>query len=255
MAARPKTKPWLTNALTREAVSPDLDWLIGRLAALNPTGANEHPDVVSNHAHEIRGRWWSWRSRDGNYAIRITGDVRPRAKPIPADAGATKELERLLRAAQGRTDKRWSTTWLGVSGKTHRLIGWPPVPPVVEGERVNLAVRHRWVNVRGAHAIMPTRADAVQLIEAALRKHKANPIAERRKAKPDDLANDFVFAVCRAYRVLTGRRGDNTWSDESDSGLFALCRDIHARWEAKALTVTRIRSVIASARYRVAFKK
>ena len=90
VAARPKTKPWLTNALTREAVSPDLDWLIDRLAALNPAGANEHPDVVSNHAHEIRGRWWSWRSRDGNYAIRITGDVRPRAKPIPADAGTPR---------------------------------------------------------------------------------------------------------------------------------------------------------------------
>jgi hypothetical protein len=145
--------------------------------------------------------------------------------------------------------------WLGVSGKTHRLIDWPPVPPIVEGKRANLAVRHRWVNLSGVHAIMPTCADAVPLIEAALRKHKAIPIAERRKAQPDDLANDLAFAVCVAYRDLTGRRGDNTWSDQSDSSLFALSRNIHARWAAKAISVTRIRSVIASDRYRAAFKK
>jgi hypothetical protein len=266
VGARPKTKPWVTNALTREAVSPDLAWLINRLATLNPRGALDRADVISYHTHEIRGRWWSWRWPDGNYAIRITGDVRPRTKPIPVNAGVTKELERLLRAAQGRSDKQWSMVWLGVSGTTHRLIDWPPVPPVIRREvnsdgklvrfeRANLAVRHRWVSVRGVHAIMPTRADAVPLIKAALRKHKAIPIAERRKAKPDYLANDLAFAVCVAYRDLTGRRGDNTWSDQSDSGLFALCRDIHSRWGAKALTITRVRSVIASDRYRAAFKK
>jgi hypothetical protein len=90
VGARPKTKPWVTNALTREAVSPDLDWLIDRLAVLNPVRAKDHPDVVSYHAHQIRGYWWDWRLRDGNYAIRIKGDVRPGAKPIPVNAGVNQ---------------------------------------------------------------------------------------------------------------------------------------------------------------------
>ena len=76
-----KPKPWVTNALTGEKVSPDVDWLINRLAALNPA-ANDRPDVIDYHAHQICGYWLTWRWRGDTHAIEIRGTQRPRAERV-----------------------------------------------------------------------------------------------------------------------------------------------------------------------------
>ena len=44
----------------------------------------------------------------------------------------------------------------------------------MELEQANYTVNHRRIAVRGEWAIMPTRADALPLIEAALRKREGN---------------------------------------------------------------------------------
>lgn len=47
MKARPKPdERWAKNALTGEEVSREVDWLIDRLAALNPLAAKDRPRVV-----------------------------------------------------------------------------------------------------------------------------------------------------------------------------------------------------------------
>ena len=70
---------------TGAAISPDLAWLIDRLAALNPTGAKDHPAVAEHHAHQIRGHWLAWRWRGDTTAIKIRGTQRPYAKRVTAD--------------------------------------------------------------------------------------------------------------------------------------------------------------------------
>ena len=77
-------------------------------------------------------------------------------------------------------------------------------------------------------AIMPTRADALPLIEAALRKHEAIPASDRKKRQGDALANEVVRAVAVAYFDLTGQRGLywNVARDGYRGGLLDLGRDI-----------------------------
>lgn len=237
---RPKTKTsWVTNATTGKEVSPNLDWLIERLASLNPQAAKERPDVIDHHAHQIYGRWLSLRWRGDNAAIKIRGTQRPYAKRVAAKSGTKKELKRLLTAAMGTSDKRFLTAWLGVSSKTLGMVDWNPGP------------QQKWrggfeIVVRGHHAIMPTRADAVPLIEDAIREHEATPAEDRRKRKPDDLADDLVRAVAVAYRDLTGERGF-IWNDvlvRHQGGLVDLGRDIDDRFGGTALfTVDRIKNI------------
>ena len=270
MESRPKPKPWVTNALTGETVSPNIDWLIDRLAALNPPedrlgdynaharAVAYHAHVIDSHAHQAYGQWLSWRWRGDTTAIEIRGTQRPYAKRLPVKVSTERELKRLLRVAQGRSDKRWQTAWLGVSGETHRLIGWPPVirrdhseGRLVRFER-DVAANSRPVSVRGLEAIMPTRADALSLIEAALRKHEAAPGTDRQKRQRDALADDVVRAVAIAYFDLTGKRG-LSWDDVRGShkgGLLDLGRDIEARFGGTGLfTVRRIKFIFETLEY------
>jgi hypothetical protein len=248
--------PGSTSNGPGEAVSPDFAWLIDRLAALNPPGAIDRPAVVEYRAHQIRGYWLTWHRRGDNAAIKITGRQRPYAVRVDADRGTANELKRLLRAAKDKSDKRWQTAWLGVSSKTHGLV-WNPVPPVtrreinsegtlVRFERADVGVSHRRVSVRGLEAIMPTRADALPLIEVALRKHEAIPAAERRKRQGDELADDICRAVAVAYRDLTGKAGI-TWNvvaEEYEGGLFDLAHGIEARFGGGLFSVDRLRKNI-----------
>ena len=195
-----------------EKDSPDFKRLRNWLVALNPLASKDRPAVVEYHAHQIRGHWLTYRYRGDNAAIEIRGRQRPRAVRVGTERGTANELRRLLRAARGKSDKRWVTAWLGVSSKTHGLIGWKPWLPcpgfeiVVRGKpahfRADLAASHRRVSVRWLHAIMPTRADAVPRIAAALARLEAMPAAERRKRERDTLADDVVRAVRMAQRVM-----------------------------------------------------
>jgi hypothetical protein len=229
VASRPKPKPWVTNALTGEKVSPDVDWLIDRLAAINPA-ANDLPDVIDSHAHQIYGHWVTWRRRGDTTAIEIRGTQRPYAKRVDAKGSIKDELERLLTVARGRSDKRWITGWLGVTSKTLGLIGWRP--------HGNGGFE---ITPRGLRAIAPFRADALPLIAAALRKHEAIPAADRQKRQRDALADDVVRAVAVAYRDLTGEPGF-VWDDlrgQYRGGLLDLGRDIEAHFGGAGLFAAR----------------
>ena len=184
---------------------------------------------IDYHAHQIYGHWLSWRQRGDNTAIKIRGTQRPYAKRVPAKGSTEKELKRLLTVAQGRSDKRWITAWLGVSSKTRGLIGWRP-----HGSG------GFEITPRGLRAIAPTRADALPLIEAALRKHEAIPVSDRQKRQRDALADDVVRAVAVAYCDLTGKRG-LYWDDVRGGyrgGLLDLGRDIEAHFGGAGLFST-----------------
>jgi hypothetical protein len=234
----PKTKDnRVTNALTGKKVSPDIDWLIDRLAELIPL-KNRPGDynayVIDRHAHQIYGHWLTWRWRGDRYVTKIRGKQRPYAEHNPVKVSIEKELERLLTAAQGRSDKVWINAWLGVTSRTRGLIGWRPHDGSGGFE----------ISPRGLHAVAPFRADALPLIKAALRKHEAMSASDRQKRQGDSLADDVARAVSRAYRHLTGKRGliwDNALN-EYRGGLLDLARDIEAHFKcARLLSVDRLK--------------
>ena len=257
MKARPKTKAsWVTNALTGEEVSPDLDWLIDRLASLNPLAVKDRPDVIARHAHQVYGSWLALRWRGDTNAYKIKGEQRPRAVRIDAKRGLANDLRRLRRAARSKSDKRWRAAWLGVSGKTRSLFD--PAPPsivkrnqldeagrLVLIERADLDVSNlKQVRVRGLHALMPTAAAALPLIEGAIR--KLGPAADRRKRQSDDYFDEFVGAVCLAHRELTGAVGItwNTNAGKFDGVLVELGRDIVARFGTALFSIDRMRKFL-----------
>jgi hypothetical protein len=196
---------------------PDLDWLIERLARLNPSAAIDRPDIVRHHADQIYGHWLALRFRGDSTAIEIRGRQRPHAKRITVERGTTNEMKRLQRVAHGTSDKRWVTAWLGVSGATQRLIGWKPSKRRGGFE----------IELRGHYAVMPTRADAVPLIERALRRLAKTKVEKRRKRKPDRLAVDFVGAVRVAHRVMV-----HDSADRRGNGLARFGDDISSRFES-----------------------
>jgi hypothetical protein len=197
--------------------------------------------VIDSHAHQIYGHWVTWHRRGDTHATEIRGTQRPRAERVRAKASTKKELERLLTVAQGRSDKRWIKAWLGVTSKTIGLIGWRPHGS--GGFEISL---------RGLHAVAPTRANALPLIEAALRKHEAASGDDRQKRQRDALADDVVRAVAIAYFDLTGKRG-LTWDDVRGSHkgeLLDLGRDIEARFGGAGLfTIRRIKFIFETLEY------
>jgi hypothetical protein len=146
------------------------------------------------------GHWLAWRWRGDNTAIEIR-HRRPRAKRVDADRGTTNELKRLLTAAQGRSDKRWLTAWRVSKGLRHRLES-NAAATQSRAEVDRLGIGGFEVAVRGYRGIIPTRADALPLIEAAIRKLESVPAVERRKRERDTLADDFIGAVRMAHRVM-----------------------------------------------------
>ena len=228
---------------TGELVSPAVDQLINRLAELNPPiedGCNAHlltrdAHLVDYHAHQIHGHLLTWRWRGDDHAIQVRGGQRPRAVRILVESGPQKRLKRLLGAAQGRSDRRWQTAWLGVPSDVRGLLGWRPAG---EGFEVSLP---------RLHAVMPSRRVAIPLIEAALRKHEATP--DRQQRQPDALADDVARAVARAYLGLTGQRGIY-WNDARGlyaGGLLRLARDIEGGLDCKGLlSVRRLRKFTAT---------
>jgi len=139
-------------------------------------------------------------------------------------------LKRLQTVAQGPSDKRWITGWLGVTSKTLGLIGWRP--------HGNGGFE---ITPRGLRAIAPFRADALPLIAAALRKHEAIPAADRQKRRGDAIVDDVARAVAVAYRDLTGEPGF-VWDDlrgQYRGGLLDLGRDIEAHFGGAGLFAAR----------------
>jgi hypothetical protein len=204
------------------AQSSAVAWLADRLAKLNPA-AIDRPGVIEYHADQIRGHWLFWRWRGDNAAIRIRGK---RRKRIMVKAGTAKELRRLLVVARGGSDKRMIAAWLGTTSRTHGLINWRPHGR--GGFEICLL---------GFHAVVPTRADVLPLIEAALRKHEAVPADERRKRHRDSLADDVVHAVAAGYHDLTGQRG-LFWDEVRGryrGGLLDLGRDIEMHFGGAGL--------------------
>jgi hypothetical protein len=190
-----------------------------------------HAFVVDFHAHQIRGHWLAWRGRGDNHAVQVRGRQRLRAVRVPVEGGPWKGLRRLLGAAQGRSDKRWQTAWLGTPSETRSLLGWRP-----HGEGFE-------VSLRGLH-VMPTRAIAAPLIVIALSKLEAT--SGRRKRRPDGLADDVARAVAVAYRDLTGRRGLYHYHY---GGLLSLAADIEVRFDcAGLLSAHRLRKYFSEIR-------
>lgn len=197
-------------ALTGEREMPRYAWLLDRLAALDPDAARAKPEAFIWHAVQIYGAWLPLRHR-GDRTGYLIADLGNRAVRVDAKRGSAIELRRLLKVAKGKSDLRYRTAWLGVSGATRDLVFKVKAPPIIEqnGKRVradfdasNLAM----VAVRGLHMLMPRRADAVPMIETALRKLTATPATARSKRKRDALADAYADAINTAHRNLTGKR-------------------------------------------------
>ncbi|MGZ6022697.1 MAG: hypothetical protein ACXWLQ_08870 [Rhizomicrobium sp.] len=198
--------------LTGEREMPRYAWLLDRLAALNPDAAKVKPEVFIWHAAQIYGAWLSLRHRADRTGYRIDSHTNE-ARRVEAKRGTATELDRLIEVAKGKSDRRWRTAWLGVSGATRDMVFKMKPPPIIvkpNGEcwRADFdASGLAMVAARGVHMLMPRRADAVPLIEAALRKLTATPAKERSKRKPGDaLADAYADAIKIAHHDLTGKR-------------------------------------------------
>jgi hypothetical protein len=233
-------QPWVVNALTGETRSPAVDWLTSRLAELNSPiedGCNahvlaRHAYVVDYHAHQIYGHLLTLRWRGDNHAVLVRDG---RAVRIPVTAGPWKGLRWLLRVARGRSNTRWWAAWLAVPPDVRGLTRWRPTGEGFEA------------SPRGLHAVMPSRRVAIPLIEAALRKHEANP--DRQKRQSDALADDVARAVAVAHLELTAQRGIYWDAVRSlyAGGLLLLARDIEDGLDCKGLlSVRRLRKFTAT---------
>jgi hypothetical protein len=227
----------------RELVPPELDYLVGRLGLINPSADAR---LIIEHARKINTAYQLLRGRPDKRGVTLKGNIRKRAEPIAATRGLKDDLQRLLKAARGRSVKEWQTAWLGVSGAARSLIK-PPAPPLIQGRRAALDTRNtKLINVNRLSAVIPSAQDSIPRIEAALAK---GGFSSKREA--DQLTDIFVLRVRDAYRALAGKKG-LTYRELNDTstldpkggfkdGLIALAADIDTQFGTKVLTVSRLR--------------
>lgn len=234
-----------------ELVPPELDYLVNRLSAINPS-ANAR--LIVEHARKINTAYQLLRDRPDKRGFRLKGDVRKRADRVAATRGLKEDLQRLLTAARGGSAKEWQTAWLGVSGAARSLIK-PPAPPRIHGRRAALDTRNmKLVNVKGLSAVIPDAQDSIPRIEGALAK---GGFSSKREA--DKLTDIFVLRVRDAYRALAGKKGlayrelnDASTLDPkggfAEAGLIEFAKDIDRQFGTKVLTVSRLRKKEADMR-------
>ncbi|WGR70198.1 MULTISPECIES: hypothetical protein [unclassified Bradyrhizobium] len=227
-----------------EPVPPELDYLVNRLRAINPSADAR---LIVEHARKINTAYQFLRGRPDKRGFKLKGDIRRRAEPVPATRGLKDDLQRLLKAARGGSAKEWQTAWLGVSGAARSMIK-PPTPRRTHGHRATLDTRNmKLVNVGGLSAVIPKAQDSIPRIEAALAK---GGFSSKREA--DKLTDIFVLRVRDAYRALAGKKGltyrelnDTSTLDPkggfAEAGLIALANDIDGQFGTKVLTVSRLR--------------
>jgi hypothetical protein len=257
----PKIK-WVKHPMSDDLEPPEIHWLIAQLVAINKKGCTDA--VILKHARHIFGVW-SLCGHSDNIGYRIKGKTRLRAERVKATRGAKNDLVRLLATAESGSDKVFQKAWLAVSGKTRGLVWSPAPPPIIErkydetGKLVSFR-RERFdasklnpLKVERFYALIPTAADALPLIEAAICKLEDTPAAERRKRKQDDpndlaaIEDELAIAVRVAYREATGRKG-LTWNytkGKFEGGLINLGRNIDARLGTKVFTLNRMRKNIS----------
>jgi hypothetical protein len=248
--------PWVKHPISGELEPPEVHWFLAEFIAINSKGCADA--VMLKHARRFYGLSLALRGRSDNLGHEIKGKTRQRAERVDANRGAKNDLLRLQTAAKSNSAKVFQKAWLAVPGKTHSLI-WSPAPPIVERsfddtgrlvgfrrERPDVS-KLRQVAVPGFSSLMPAAADALPLIEAAIRKLDAVPAAERRKRKPDySVKDELVSAVAAAYRDLTGRKGVTGKPDiEIRGGLLDLGRKIDARFGTDIFTINRVRKNIS----------
>lgn len=227
-----------------ELVPPELDYLVNRLTAINPSADAR---LIVEHARKIHTAYRLLHGRPDKHGFKLKGDIRRRAEPVPATRGLKDDMQRLLKAARGGSAKEWQTAWLGVSGEARSLIK-PPAPPLIHGRRATLDTRNmKLVNVNGLSAVIPNAQDSIPRIEATLAKGNFSS-----KREADKLTDIFVLRVRDAYRALTGKTG-LTYRELNDAstldpkggfagaGLIALAKDIDTQFGTKVLTVRRLR--------------
>jgi len=109
--------------------------------------------------------------------------------------------------AKGKSEARWRLAWLAVSGRTRSLV----LPAHMARASVD---RLEAVALRGLHALLPRKADAPALIQAAREKLEATQAAERSKRGDDALAD----ALADAVRVASAKVGSPTTSCQASTG-------------------------------------
>jgi hypothetical protein len=242
----PALPSWVRNAVSGQDEPPDLDWLINLLHPLAPSD----PQLVVIRAYKIFGAHMQLRGRPDRSGLKITGTKRLHAKRVKANRGVAEDLERLLKVARGVSDKRWQTAWLGVSGEARSAIT-KQLKQRRLGERNRFdASGLRHYGGRGFSGVMPTQAEAVPLIEGAIRDLERVPAKERSERRSDPIEDAFVSAVCEAHRKLTGRSG-YTWNSKDEKfehGLHELCRSIDRRFGTNLFTVDRVKKIFSQLR-------
>lgn len=218
---------WITNARSGELVPAEVDWLIGRLFALN---RDADLAQVVECSFRIFSALMQLRGRVDNIGHTITGEERTHIKRHVAKAGLKNDLLRLRQAARSRSELKYRKVWLAVSGKTRAALR-VSVPPVIErryddqGRLIGFRRAPVDINTRTVAASIvqygrkdiPTRLrfqsfapsiDVVlPMIDAALDVLNAVGSHEGRKRKADDVANAFSEAVYDSHVQITGTEG------------------------------------------------
>jgi hypothetical protein len=200
----PPDSPWPHNAIARERVSPDRDFLIGQLAML--ATAQTERELIIEHSGRIQ------------FAVNLLRMQRQHAirrERLHADMpgghqalGPAVELRRLRHAARV-ADKTgnlgaWNAAWVATSDTTRKTVWVPKIPPVekTEGGFERASVTD-FVEIRsaGLHMIAPYPADALPLINAAIRNHRAG------RREVDELAADLTNTIKAAFAAMAGPPG------------------------------------------------
>lgn len=199
-----KNTSWSYNAIARERISPDRDFLIGQLAML----ATPHieRELIIEHSGRIQFAVNLLRMQR-QHAIR-RGRLHADMPGGHHALGPAVELRRLRHAARAadRTGnlKPWNEAWVATSPAIRKTVWMPNLPPVEKTEGgFERAPITEFMEVRGVglHMIAPYPADALPLINAAIRKHRTG----RREVDP--LATDLTDTIKAAFVAMAGPPG------------------------------------------------
>lgn len=255
-------RQWVVHELSGVPEPPEIHWLIGKLTATDRMGSSR---AVLEHAHKIHSLLLGRQGRDDHAGHKIRRKNGLWAEPVAAMRGASNDLIRLRTAARSDSDKIWRNGWLAVAGNTRRFVWQPPPPPIIErqfdqdgkliGFRRERFDASKLIRIKAGrfYSLIPKPADALPLIEAAIRKLDEVPAAERSKRKRDPKFNDLAAiedeledAVRKACRELIGRKGFK-WEEEEqkyEGPLIDLGRAIDAHFGTKVFTINRLRKKV-----------
>jgi hypothetical protein len=203
LAERPQK--WL-----KEWRSPKLKSLLACLDGI--ARPNVETDVINQHAITLDFAATQLAAGLDRRAHKIGHDKKRGYFATPVRSkGKAREFERLKKAANSRSLRRWLAAWAATSSGTHRLI----LQHLPENMRPHKGIPATWVafSAPGFVTNAPRAEDAIAAISEAQRSLDAAPVSERRKRTSDPQMERFLKTARAVFQSLTNRKPTLTWDN------------------------------------------